>query len=730
MRDNLGLAETLHMDQNNSKQSRVWLPCLLIGGFVGAAVVFVVMNSSTPDRASQFIPFPDSIDRPAPGYVGIEACRECHAERVNEFCQTNHFRTSRPIDPSEWLSRTVEGDNTYRSRNTNCWFEMSMANDQLYQTAFTLNANDGSSVRRREQAEIVVGAGAVDEILFYWQDRHCFQLPIAYLNPIQAWGNSPGFKDGVADFSRPVLPRCLECHNTWFDYQAGTGNEYHIETAILGISCERCHGPGQKHVDHHRSMGDSSDEIDAAHIVSPYELTREQQIALCAHCHGNANIRTSPPFSWRPGDLVEDHYRVTTGGFPEDNHTANHVNYLSESSCFQNSQMTCVSCHDPHIQEDPKLVRSFEVSCGSCHKTDDCSKQATLPESVRGLCVNCHMPEKSVVNINFSLADDDFVPLIYRHEHRIGIYPEATSQTLMAWHQTQNNSQSLAEAERLKSQLIQEYLEQASQLEKETRFVAASAFLREALRLNPSEKTQAKLSEFKKVRRKINELRDGATLHLQEGRRGKAITSLQELLKLKPNETMAHGALGVAYAMDGQIDFAITQLTLMKQFDQTTAYPDATIGSIHLQNRSYAKSVAAYQAAIEKEPFNAAVRVAFARALMAAGESLRAEEQLKIAIEIDPTNGEAAENIVTLMRKRGAIPETIQFCGSTIPQTRRECRLLLFASLADALADTGRLDEAIFRLNEAIRLANDIAPKTVSQLEARLWEFEKMKLVK
>ena len=359
------------MDQNNSRLSRVPLTCLFVGILVSAAGVFVVMKSTMPDSTSQFIPFPDSIDRPAPGYAGIEACRECHAERVNEFCQTNHFRTSRPIDPSEWQSRTVEEENTYRSRNENCWFEMSMANDQLYQTAFMVNPDDGSSVRRQEQAEIVVGAGAVDEILFYWQDRQCFQLPIAYLNPIQAWGNSPGFKDGVADFSRPVLPRCLECHNTWFDHQPGTANEYHAETAMLGISCERCHGPGQEHVDHHRSMDDSSDEADAAHIVKPYELTREQQIALCAHCHGNANIRTSPPFTWRPGDLVEDHYRVATGGLPEDNHTANHVQYLSESSCFQNSEMTCVTCHDPHAKEDSSLVRSFDVSCGSCHETED-----------------------------------------------------------------------------------------------------------------------------------------------------------------------------------------------------------------------------------------------------------------------------------------------------------------------------------------------------------------------
>lgn len=605
-----------------------------------------------------------------------------------------------------------------------------MANDQLYQTAFTVNPDDGSSVRRQEQAEIVVGAGTVDEILFYWQDRHCFQLPIAYLNPIQAWGNSPGFKDGVADFSRPVLPRCLECHNTWLDHQPGTANEYHAKTAMLGISCERCHGPGQMHVDHHRSMEDSSDEAGAAHIVKPYELTREQQIALCAHCHGNANIRTSPPFTWRPGDLVEDHYRVTTGGLPEDNHTANHVQYLSESSCFQNSEMTCVTCHDPHAKEDSSLVRSFNVSCGSCHETEDCSQQATLPEPVRGLCVNCHMPKKPVVNINFSLADDDFVPLIYRHEHSIGVYPEATSQTLMDWHKSQNDPQSLAEAERLKSQLILQFVEQANQLEQETRFVAASAFLREALQLEPSETTQTKLSELTTIRRQINELRDEATLHLQEGHREKAIESLQKLLMLKPNETMGHGALGVAYAMDGQIDAAITQLTLMKKFDQTTAYPDATIGSIHLRNQNYAESVAAYQSAIEKEPFNAAVRIEFARALISAGDSLRAEQQLRIAIEIDPTNGETAETIVSLMRGRGALTETIQFCKSTIPQTGNQCRLLLLASLSDALADTGKLDEAIFRLNEAIRLANEIAPKTVAQLEARLWEFEKKKLVR
>src|SRR5262245_31174165 len=184
---------------------------------------------------------------------------------------------------------------------------------------------------------------------------------------------------------------------------------------LLGATRERCHGPGQEHTAYPREH--PKDEAHA--ILHPRTLSRERLIDVCAQCHGNTRL-VGQAFSYRPGQPLESCYRTARAKYREDDTTTNQVQYLSESKCFQKSEMTCITCHDPH------RPRSAHSGCMKCHTAASCTDQPRQPEAVRGDCVGCHMPQHIWMNSHFYMTkDDQYLPVAPRSEHRIAVYPEA-----------------------------------------------------------------------------------------------------------------------------------------------------------------------------------------------------------------------------------------------------------------------------------------------------------------
>ena len=61
------------------------------------------------------------------------------------------------------------------------------------------------------------GAHKADEVFFSWRGDRLYELSVAWLHPLNAWGNSSLNPYGIGDYSRDATPRCLECHHTWLD---------------------------------------------------------------------------------------------------------------------------------------------------------------------------------------------------------------------------------------------------------------------------------------------------------------------------------------------------------------------------------------------------------------------------------------------------------------------------------------------------------------------------------
>jgi hypothetical protein len=374
------------------------------GVFIGAALFFAHARPAVIGE----------LDRH--NFVGDEACRACHAEKVDSYFHTAHHIASRLPTRESILGSFEKPKNVLKTSNPGLFFRMESRSGGFFQTAIAESPAPPST--QSEKIDIVIGSGRSGQTYLYWKSDHLFQLPISYWTDLDSWVNSPGYRDGTANFARPVLPRCIECHVSYAEPVASAEpqNLFKPASLVLGISCERCHGPGRQHVD---AM---STNKSATAIANLRKLPRDRQIEVCAQCHGGRRLPLLPVFSYRPGEPL-DKYSTP---LPRDAALAadvhgNQVGLLQMSRCYQSSaEMTCSTCHDVHqTQRDPA---AFSARCVKCHQPERCGEFPKLHEKIIGTCVNCHMPLQTSNLIVTNSNGKQSKPTL--RSHWIKIYPE------------------------------------------------------------------------------------------------------------------------------------------------------------------------------------------------------------------------------------------------------------------------------------------------------------------
>jgi hypothetical protein len=209
----------------------------------------------------------------------------------------------------------------------------------------------------------------------------------------------------------------LECHSSSFEAVPNTGNEYKKTNLVLGITCEKCHGPGAAHVMNHKDKTKTS--LNAVKdIMNPASLPRDRQIDACALCHAGAGTPIAPALSFVPGDVLAEHVFIADPGpsVEVDVH-GNQFQLLARSRCFKSSKMTCTTCHDVHKPQ--RNAAAFSQNCLTCHKAET---HPSVNADISHNCVDCHMPlEKSQVLFSDNNGRK-FNPMV--RNHRIAVYPD------------------------------------------------------------------------------------------------------------------------------------------------------------------------------------------------------------------------------------------------------------------------------------------------------------------
>jgi len=319
-------------------------------------------------------------------YAGDEACRACHADIIERYYKTAHKLTSRSPSVESILGSFAEHENILQTSNPNLHFRMESKQEGFYETA--VSTLPGGATEHTERIDIVIGSGRVGQTYLYWKGDLLFQLPVSYWTDLATWVNSPGYRDGAAKFERPVVARCLECHVTYAMPVSplASSNQYNPDTLVLGISCERCHGPAREHVE---SM---TRKTSGANIIRLAKLSRERQLEVCAQCHGGRRFPQTAAFSYLPGEPLDKYYsRDQPNPVATVDVHGNQVALLRMSRCYQSSTtFVCSSCHDVHQRQ--RDAAAFSARCLECHRPENCGEYGTLKEKIVSGCVDCHMP--------------------------------------------------------------------------------------------------------------------------------------------------------------------------------------------------------------------------------------------------------------------------------------------------------------------------------------------------
>ncbi|MBS1818148.1 MAG: hypothetical protein JSU08_09480 [Acidobacteria bacterium] len=351
-------------------------------------------------------------------YAGAEACVRCHPRHARHFASTAHALTSSWPTAGTIKAPATRGANVVRLAADRV--EVTLDADGYFQTATPVSPGRQP---RRERIDLVTGSGRHGQSFIWRRGDELFQLPLSYWTEAARWAPSPGFTGADARFDRAITPLCLDCHAT---YVASTSraDRFDLSTALLGVTCEKCHGPGAAHVAARSSRPAARLAIDAD-VVNPATLSREQRVDLCAYCHGGTPL--TGPFTFRAGDPVgpsRQASQATAAGTPPGNASVvaldshgQQAPALQMSRCYQASTMTCETCHDVH--ETQRDLAAMSKKCQACHAPQACGLYATRGRTIATQCVDCHMPVQASSGISTGSDTSRVQPRIRSHVIRV-----------------------------------------------------------------------------------------------------------------------------------------------------------------------------------------------------------------------------------------------------------------------------------------------------------------------
>jgi predicted CXXCH cytochrome family protein len=299
--------------------------------------------------------------------------------------------------------------NTFYHRASDRHYTMIERDGKFFQRRHQIGYDGKETNVLEKQIDYVMGSGNHGRTYLHRAaEGRLVELPVSWYSEKGGyWAMSPGYdRPDHQDFRRAIPYGCMFCHNGYPEPRDGARfvqSESIFDGPIPeGIDCQRCHGPGRAHIAAVESGATTLDAVRDA-IVNPARLSRERQLEVCMQCHLETTSRPLPneivrfdrgPFSYRPGEPLGDFalfFDHAPGTGHDDKFEIAHAAYrFRQSACFEASEMTCTTCHNPHaIPRGQEAVDHYEAVCRGCH---DQAHGSGAP--VRGSCVDCHMPKR------------------------------------------------------------------------------------------------------------------------------------------------------------------------------------------------------------------------------------------------------------------------------------------------------------------------------------------------
>ncbi len=644
-------------------------------------------------------------------YIDPAVCATCHAGIAKSYRETGMGRSFYRPRPEDFPAPS-----RFYHKASNRYYEFSARDGRFFLMRYQIGYAGKETNRLEKPIDFVVGSGNHARTYVYrGSEGQLVELPVSwYREKGGYWAMSPGYDSlRQEDFRRPVPDECLFCH---------TG--YARNTIAEGIDCQRCHGPGRAHAAAASSGKAKPEEVRAA-IVNPARLSRGRQLDDCMQCHLETTSLRLPnairnygreAFSYHPGEPLTDYEQffdhAPHTGFDDRFEVAHQAYRLRKSACFQQSRMTCSTCHDPHRAPRGEEAAQHYVSvCRGCHAA---AHAAAMPPGGSS-CLDCHMWKRRTDDAVHVVMTDHFIQR--RKPARDFLAPIAEKTD------SYRNEVVPYYPERVSNEL---YLDVA-QVQHESNLAGGIPRLEQALaRIKPSdpefyfelgkaESKSGKLNEaihwYEEALRHRNgfhpALRELAAALASSGNLARAIDVGERACAQQPPDTVALTNLGNAYLRQGNPDRAkeILERGLGVNHDLPEAHN--LLGLIWMAEQNAAAAEASFREAIAIEPDMPEAHSNLGNLLAGRREYAEAAYHFQQALASDPAYVDAHHSYGLLLALRRSFEQAItelQEAARLDPNSAQ-----LHIDLADVLLEKGRATKAVEEYSRAIQLNPGLA---------------------
>ncbi|HEY0161416.1 MAG TPA: tetratricopeptide repeat protein [Edaphobacter sp.] len=660
------------------------------------------------------------------GYVDPQVCAGCHAGIAETYKKTGMGRSFYKPSAQNVIEDFAKA-NTFVHKLSGLRYTMTQRDGKFYERRFTLDENGKETNVLEEQIDYVVGSGnQARTYLHRTSQGKLVELPVSWYSEKSGyWNMSPGFdRNDQPDMHGAIGPECLFCHNAYPNIEDTGMTEQSIfpEKMPEGIDCQRCHGPGAAHVKAVTSGKASLEEI-RSKIVNPAKLPRDRQMEVCMECHLETSAAHIPAaviaygrdiYSFRPGQPLGDYktYFERPKDPKADEFEVAHAGYqLRRSACFRNSQMTCLTCHNPHdIPRGEPAKKQYIAVCEGCHKGVSHKNVAMTAGSD---CLSCHMPKRRTEGSVHTILTDHYIqrfrplrdllapiqePKLPENLTPVEIYypkpAPANAMTELAFAVARVRDEGIDGIGQLQGVLARQQPKWAEP------YVALGKAYVQKGRLDDAVRSFETALQKKPDDRVA--LRELAAALMRQGQVDRAIERLQRVTTLYPKDDESFANLGNAYMQQGKLQEAKDALSHALALNPERAEAQNLAGLCDVQSGDKAGAEQAFLEAIRLQPNLPDPQNNLANLMTGEQRFHDAEAHFKRAIELNPEYGDAHHGLGLLLileHNYGVAEKELQTAARTSPNN-----VTVHTDLADLLSAQGRLGDAASEYRRALEV--------------------------
>lgn len=333
------------------------------------------------------------------GFVGDKSCMECHQNNFETWKGSHHD-----------LAMQVANENTVLGNFNDQILTLDGVTYHFFKKGneFWVQIKEIDSSEKNYKISYTFGFTPLQQYMVDFESGKKQVLRISWDSEKKKWFHQySGDKIATDDWmhwtknSQNWNTMCAECHSTNLKKNYDIHSDsFHTTFTSINVSCESCHGPGERHVFWANNFdGEYNEET---HTFIAKGVTKAEQMNMCAACHSRRTNLNNP---FIPNENFDNQFilqNLSTEFYHPDGQILEE-DYVYGSflqSKMYHNDVKCTDCHNPHSLQ---LKAQGNDLCLQCHTANynTTSHHFHPPNTEAALCVNCHMTGKTYMGNDF-----------------------------------------------------------------------------------------------------------------------------------------------------------------------------------------------------------------------------------------------------------------------------------------------------------------------------------------